>query len=231
MVNQKELEKYSATYSAERLKSFVYSDNDTIDDIIERYSNNVKISQALYPALCTLEVILRNSIDSVLKLYISETWIEDEINNNTLLHETDYQLLVNAYNLTQKECKSSSKEFTLGKVIANLNFGFWTNLCVKRYSPKIWNRMNCFKGVFVNYPNHKPEIAIISRKLYTIRKFRNRIFHYEQIFKNPKKTLELYNNILEMISYLPNDNMQILNRTSKFPDVYNDIMEVCNEKT
>lgn len=225
MINLNELEKYSATYSVERLKSFIYSNNDTIDDVIERYSNNVIISEALYPALCTLEIILRNAIDSVMKSNFSKNWIEDELKNNSLLDKSDYQLLVNAYNLTKKECKLSSKEFTIGKVIANLNFGFWTNLCVKKYSPKIWNRMSCFKGVFVNYPNHKPEIAIISKKLYIIRKFRNRIFHYEQIFKNPKNTLNLYNNILEVISYLPNDDLQIFKRTSNFHNVYDDVIK------
>ena len=231
MVSKKELEQYSTTYSAERLKSFVYSETDTIDDVIERYRNNIIISESLYPALCTLEVILRNAIDSVLRLHISQSWIEDEIKNNSFLDKSDYQLLLNAYNLTQKECSLSSKNFSIGKVIANLNFGFWTNLCVKKYSPKLWNKMSCFKGVFVNYPNKKPEIAIISKKLYTIRKFRNRIFHYEQIFKNPHRTLELYNSVMEVISYLPNDSFQILNKTSRFLDTYNDIMKSTIKKT
>ena len=231
MKNALDLNKYSSTYSAERLKSFIYSENDTIEDVAERYGNNVIISQALYPALCTLEIILRNAIDTVLKSYISKTWIEDEIKNNTLLEEIDYRMLINAYDITKKECRLSSKPFTIGKVIANLNFGFWTNLCVKKYSPRIWNRMECFKGVFVNYPNNKPEIAIISKKLYTIRKFRNRIFHYEPIFKKPQKTLELYNNMLEIISYLPNDNLQILNKTSVFLDVYNSLMISAKQKT
>ena len=78
----KDLNKFAHTYSLERLQSFVYSKNDTLNDIINNYSNNVKISQAIYPELCTLEVILRNSIDNVLKQHISKTWIEDEIKNN-----------------------------------------------------------------------------------------------------------------------------------------------------
>jgi len=231
MIDQKDIEKYTATYSVERLKSFIYSEQDTIEDVTNHYVDNMKISQALYPALCTLEIILRNAIDTILKIYISETWIEEELKNNVFLEKSDYQLLVNAYEATIKECKSSSKNITIGKIVANLNFGFWTNLCVKKYSPKIWNRMCCFKGVFVNYPNEKPEIALISKKLYKIRKFRNRIFHYEQIFKSPEKTLELYNNILEIISYLPNDNLQILGKTSTFLDLYNDLTKSNKQKT
>ena len=51
MINQNELEKYAAIYSVERLKAFIYSEQDTIDDVKIRYNHNVKISQALYPEL------------------------------------------------------------------------------------------------------------------------------------------------------------------------------------
>lgn len=231
MIDDKDIKKYSATYSVERLKSFIYSDDDTIKDIMKHYSDNMLISQALYPALSTLEVFLRNTIDTALRVHISETWIEDEIKNNSFLEKSDYQLLLNAYNVTQKDCLSSGKKITTGKIIANLNFGFWTNLCVKKYSPKIWNKMSCFKGVFVNYPNHKPEISVISQKLYSIRKLRNRIFHYEQIFKNPAKTLELYNLIIEVINYLPNDEFCILEKTSTFFNVYNQLTIANKQKT
>lgn len=77
MINQNELEKYAAIYSVERLKAFIYSEQDTIDDVKVRYNHNVKISQALYPELCTLEVVLRNAINTTIKSKISETWLED----------------------------------------------------------------------------------------------------------------------------------------------------------
>lgn len=77
MVNLNELEKFTTIYSVERLKTFIYSKYDTIDDIKIRYNHNVKISQALYPELCTLEVVLRNAINTTIKNKISETWLED----------------------------------------------------------------------------------------------------------------------------------------------------------
>jgi len=231
MINLKELEKYDTTYSVDRLSGFIYSTSDTVDDILNHYCDNIKISQALYPDLCTFEIILRNAIDKVLRTYISKTWIDDEINNNKLLEPYDFQTLLKAYNSTKDDCKASSKPFTHGRVVANLNLGFWTNLCVKKYSPKIWNRMCCFKGVFVNYPSYKPEMSKISKKLYSIRKLRNRVFHYEKIFKNPQNLLNLYNEILNFISYLPNDQFDVLNKTSNFLTVYNELMLCANKKT
>ncbi len=94
MIKQQDLEKYSTTYSIERLKAFAFTEKDTIDDIVRHYSENIIISQSLYPALCTLEIILRNSIDTIFRMYISETWIEDEINNNSFLKQPEYQMLI-----------------------------------------------------------------------------------------------------------------------------------------
>ena len=233
MVYDMNNENIQKTYSAERLSSFAYSEQDTIQDIVTNYSNNIKISQAIYPELCTLEVILRNSIDSVLRKYISETWIEDELKKNVLLEPSEYKALVKAYNSAKEECIAASKTFTIGKVVANLNFGFWTNLCVKKYNTQIWNKPKCFYGVFENYP-YKPSIGVIAKNLNTIRRFRNRVFHYEKIFKCPDRTLNLYNSILEMLSYLKNDELEILKRTSTFLDTYNLLLKdlnVSNKKT
>lgn len=235
MITSKELREYGINISQERLQSFICSHYDTINDVIERYINNIKISKALYPELSVLEVSLRNAINSVFENRFSKFWIENEIKDNKLLDEDDYKLLMTAYTKTKKECKSSSKEFTTGKVIANLNFGFWTNLCVKKYNSKIWNKKYFFRGVFINYPKKKQEISLISNKLYAIRKLRNRVFHYEQIFKYPEKILKLYNDILEILSYLPNDSICILKKTSEFLYVYNNLMNnyeyLYNKKT
>ena len=84
-----------------------------IYDVKVRYNHNVKISQALYPELCTLEVVLRNAINTTIKSKISETWLEDEIKNNTLLKKDDYKLLMNAYEITKKECESDRKSTRL----------------------------------------------------------------------------------------------------------------------
>ena len=229
-ITEKELEQYTSTLSIERLLSFRTNDNDTIDTLIKHYQMNLRISQSLYPELSTLEVTLRNAIDTVLKRCISQTWIEDEIREQHLLTDHEHAKLVIAYNDVKKEY--SGKNFTTGKVIANLNFGFWTNLCSKWYSSNIWNKGCCFKGVFVNYPGNTNKIGVIATKLRAIRYLRNRIFHYEPIYKNPQNTLRMYNTIMEVISYLPQDNSNILKDTSTFLDTYNKaIKELQQQKT
>lgn len=225
MIKQQDLEKYSTNISIERLKSFIWNESDTIEIVLSRYIDNIQISQSLYPELSILEITLRNSIDSMLKANFSENWLEEEIEFNKFLAEKDYNTLLNTYNSTKEECRNNFKEFTSGKVIANLNFGFWTSLCSKQYSLTIWHKKKCFRSVFVNYPSKKQEISKISRHLYEIRRLRNRIFHYEQIFKYPTNTLKVYRKIKEFLSYLPdNDNSVILGKTSSFVDTYNRLM-------
>ena len=229
-ITQKELNKYKTMISVERLTAFIVGDNDSLDDVISRYKNNIKISQALYPELSVLEVTLRNTINTMLCSCISPTWLEDEINKQNLLLNHDYDILMKAYNDLQKEYPN--KMFTVGQVIAKLNFGFWTNLCSKRYNAKIWTKKGCFKGVFVNYPkSQQQQIHVLSVKLRSIRKLRNRIFHYEPIFKRPAALLNMYNMILEILSYLPCCDTSILKDTTTFLYVYNQLTKTTNKKT
>ena len=81
---------------------------------------------------------------------------------------------------------------------------------------------HCFYGVFPNYSG-KMSINIIAKNLYNIRRLRNRIFHYEKIFKYPHRTLGLYNDILEILSYLPSDKLEILKQTTTFIKTYNEL--------
>ena len=101
---ENELEQYKTTLSIERLKSFMQNENDTIDVLLERYVNNIKISQALYPELSILEVTLRNAINTTLCKYISDTWIEDEMQHQKILLENyDRNTLIKTYNDIKRE--------------------------------------------------------------------------------------------------------------------------------
>lgn len=222
-IEQESLDRHKTDISIERLKSFVWNETDNYDDIITRYKLNIKISQALYPELSILEVSLRNTIDTMLKKYISETWLEDEIQKQNILQEFEHESLIKAYTDIKKNYRSEL--ISRGKVIANLNFGFWTSLCSKKYNSKIWTKKGCFKCVFVNYPQSKQQqIHDISKKLYSIRMLRNRIFHYEPILRKQNNLLSKYNEIIELLSYLPSNLPNLLTDTSNFLDVYNKLI-------
>ena len=220
-ISEQELEIYRKTISVERLKSFnVHNKNViTFKDLKEYYIANIMISQAFYPILSTIEITLRNAIDSTFKNLLGDDWLEQEYQCNTILHPKDYEKFKTSYEKIQHKYGDN---FTSGKVIAELHFGFWTTLCSKRYNDRIWTKKGFFKGVFENYPKSKQQqIHDVADKLNKIRNFRNRIFHYEPIIRDDYDIRCMYLLIEEVLNYLPKDNMEVVNKTSKFKKVYN----------
>lgn len=55
---------------------------------------------------------------------------------------------------------------------------------------------------------------------------RNRIFHYEPILRKQYDLLFKYNEILEILSFLPNNLPDLLKDTSNFLDVYNQLTKM-----
>jgi len=83
-----ELIQYQSTISIERLLSFVLPEenpkNVSVKTLINRYEENILVSQAFYPILSILEITLRNSIDTMMKTKFGENWIEKELNQKTI---------------------------------------------------------------------------------------------------------------------------------------------------
>jgi hypothetical protein len=132
----------------------------------------------------------------------------------------DHKKLVVAFD----SLKSRKSELTKGKVISELNLSFWVNLCSAKYDKILWHNPKKFRLVFANYPKSKQmRIYEISKMLHSTKKLRNRIFHYEPIYKKGETLLSKYNEILTVLSYLPCCEYQILKQTCRFKDVYNAI--------
>ena len=171
-----------------------------------------------------LEVALRNAIDLAIETLIKQNWLFEEVKAQNLLKQNDYSKLLEANNTIIKNYGEANR--TKGKLISELNFGFWIFLCSTKYNPILWTKKNFFMTVFPNYPkNKKQSIADISSKLQKIRKLRNRIFHHEPIYKQYKTLIDRYNEIIEILSYLPQDSLKIIEQTCRFKDIYKQILE------
>lgn len=210
------LEKYRTTIGVERLKSFCDINKDACEEyLVEKYIMNIKASQSLYPILSIVEVYLRNAIDVMLQALYGNDWLEKEIKKQAILFKYDNDKLQEAiHNLDRKY---GFANVTRGKIIAELNFGFWVNLCSSKYNPKIWTKKNAFRLVFPRFPHDQKEsIAGISRSLIKIKNLRNRVFHYEPIFKSDVTFWEIYDETIKIINYLPEGNIDIIKRTDNF---------------
>ena len=158
----------------------------------EEYKQNLYKSEKYYILLSILEISLRNSINNYFKDKISIDWLDRDT-----LHQDTKQKINEAKNkiLYRKEY------LTYDKIIAELPFGFWTSLFRKSYTNLI--RIKDIKFIFPNLPTKQNKLInrnILDKKLNHIRKFRNRVFHYEKIINKLEYT-NIENDIFELLLY------------------------------
>lgn len=105
----------------------------------------------------------------------------------------------------KKKILQRREALTYDKIIAELPLGFWTSLFRKSYTNLI--RIKDIKHIFPNIPSKKQKLInrnILDKKLNLIRKFRNRIFHYERII-NKSEYVNMENDIFELLLYFDTD--------------------------
>ena len=100
---------------------------------------------------------------------------------------------------------------TDGKIISELNFGFWTEILSSNHTQytDMWRKI--FKDVFPNLTTKESvdqTKMVVAQKINNIRNFRNRIFHYEPIF-NRDDLDQLHNDILEVIGWINIDLQEL----------------------
>jgi len=201
--------------SSARLSTYRNHSVNHNSQLIANYVLNAKISENFYFLLQNSEVALRNAIyDGFMKNYPRRDFF--------FLHETNSR---NRYRSRQeyhdRECWKmlcgvkyklrNISHMNDGKIIAELNFGFWTKLLLStnhKYT-KMWRSI--FVDVFPHYNiTHSidKDKVIIGNKINRIRLFRNRIFHYEPISNQPN-LMQIHDDIIEILGWI-NKDMQAL---------------------
>jgi len=122
--------------------------------------------------------------------------------------------------LVQKAIDSLSKEKKPSepfRIVAELNFGFWTSLFSARYEQHFTNRI--IKNSFPHLKKEDRTRQKISERLSPIRRIRNRVFHYEPIWKNPNLQLR-HQELLETIDWLCPHAAVLLKPMDNFDTVF-----------
>ena len=93
----------------------------------------------------------------------------------------------------------SKKLATIDRIIAELNFGFWTILFNRKYARYFWKPL---LKAFPNLPHDCRKRTIVSAKLNHIRTFRNRIYHYEPIIWDIREIVNKRKDIYEIMDWI-----------------------------
>lgn len=185
-----ELQKIIKDISNERFDPYLKKCNGDINKAFKLYEYNTKISQSFYTPLSALEVTLRNKIDHSFKEHFKEEfWLK-----KVLPPIMDKQVHELSSKLKQRE-----KAPTNSRVLAELNFRFWTILFNRRYAKTFWKPLH---RIFEHIPKHERKRSEISSKLNHIRTFRNRIYHYEPIIWDTEVLDQKHKEIFEVMYWL-----------------------------
>jgi hypothetical protein len=157
---------------------YLSATNQDLDIALGLYEKNVILSQAIFGFLHGLEVAVRNSMSYCLSQDLQRiNWIQPNLPlpwpapapPQLQLTQPMADMLADAHR------KLGGANPPVGKVIAELNFGFWAALIGNRYE-HIW-RNSLHKA----FPHAHVQRSIIHWRVESIRHLRNRIAHHEPI--------------------------------------------------
>ena len=154
------------TVSKERLKRYLAATQQDTVKALELYEHNVALAEALYGYLHGLEVAIRNAIHHALtRGYNTPYWYDQA--PLSFYHQDKF--------IKQAKLDAGSNA-SAGKVIAELMFGFWTDLVSNSYHWSLW-----VPHLSQAFPNATIPRKNVHKRLQTIRWLRNRIAHHEPI--------------------------------------------------
>ncbi len=163
------------------------------------------LSESLYPVLQALEVTLRNSIHGAACHHFGrDDWYND---HHIIRHPNDVGALDKAKGILTRQHKALDS----GRIIAELNFGFWTSLLDRRYEQVLWPQL--IKAAFPHMPKRIRTRRVLSQRFHKVRQLRNRIFHHEPIWYW-QDLPQQHEQILECVTRLPRHvTNRFINRT------------------
>ena len=173
------------------------------------------MSENFYFLLQNLEVTLRNAIyDSYTNCsQFSKPFFYLREQNTTKPYNREFHSYAcwKMIGTVKHNLQKNSVTVTDGKIISELNFGFWVNLFQRPYQDHL--RIKELKLIFPYMPSKATMLVNreeVYKKLDHIRNFRNRIFHYEKVINK-----DHFSDILNEIHFMLN-NFNVCNIYSNF---------------
>lgn len=205
-----------AAICARRFGPYV-ADGASVARGIARYALNIALSEALYPAIHSLEIAPRNAIHSELcRISGTSAWY-DHIGELKSYHVS---IINDAKEKSREKLVKSGRSLDQvlpDDVIAELPLGFWTAFFNKR--SKSTMSIQLLKLVFRYAPRKKLRLDDIGERTARFRTLRNRVFHHERIVHwvdLPSRHAE----IMELISWISPELATMCQRHDRFASVH-----------
>lgn len=200
--------KFSHLYSYSRVSRYQKAANQNKRKAQKMYYANARIAQSFQPLISFFEVILRNHLHyAIAKYYGDVQWLINQKNgfmtdsSLTYMDKKTHQTRTNDFlkkevERAEKVLANKGRNITAGRVIAELNFGFWNSL-YETHHYALLKGVPCtiFKKLPSGYGRKE-----INNRIQQIRNLRNRISHNEPLcFKNDKFDLTYVNEMYDLL--------------------------------
>lgn len=212
------------TISRDRFEAYRRSGDLDDFDVLARYLWNAMLCEALYPAMQAFEVALRNRLyTGIASVYPAAEadcedvtcWLDFKA---PIIHPNEVHRIPDA----KSELKRQGKDFTVGRLVAELNLNFWRKLLHKPYGDRatsargnFWPRL--VPVVFPEVDRRFNNIARISSAVDEIYAMRNRMFHHEPIFDG---VLQKHGTLLRVIRWIEPQMEATVREFDRFPETF-----------
>lgn len=184
------------------------------------YCWNLELAEALYPALAALEITLRNSIhDNLSTREGTDLWFW------SVLRMKDRPKFDERVRRLRRRLGHPP---TVGQIVAEQSFGFWTMLLGQNYHQRLWAPQGTalIRSTFPYLPATPNNRQFLERHYRLLQELRNRVMHYEPIWNGvywngQTYTLpDLYQRILDGIDWTSPAMSNTLQISDRFGTVY-----------
>ena len=197
--------------SESRFAAYRTHPDEPLEAVLGRYRWNAALCMALYPALGLLEVSLRNNLHAAITGYYGTAAWYDLTPEKLAPREQE------SIRQAKNELRKQGKREEPNRVVAELNFGFWTSLLSKEYEQQLWPRL--LIPAFPQMPKRARTRARVAERLHEVRWLRNRVSHHEPIYKLASLG-QRYSNIHEAISWLAPALLRLLPVGEDFSEIH-----------
>ena len=134
-----------------RLTSYLEVVNDDIHAAIRLYNWNARVAASFHEDLGCLEVVFRNAVDESLVTHgAAQVWQDVWYRRCRLFVGKQGDRALKQIEAVRKRATSRYPHLEIhGKVIAELNFGFWRFMCTEPYLTSLW-----VPAVVAAFPQH-----------------------------------------------------------------------------
>ncbi|MBR2237202.1 MAG: Abi family protein [Prevotella sp.] len=207
--------KFAKIYSYSRTSRYLKAAKGNKKKAQEMFYANARLARSFQPLISFFEVVLRNQLHYALANHYNDVmWLVNQktgfMSAPSLTHISKKTGIIKVNDFLKKEVERAEKvlidkgrNITAGRVIAELNFGFWNSL-FETHHYALLSGVPCtiFNGLPTGVGRKK-----INQKIQQTRKLRNRISHSEPLcFKDKSFDMtyvcDMYDIIHDFMSWI-----------------------------